>query len=72
MFYVHEESSSSISADQVQLRIRCKDAINVTQLNIWMLPASYWDPLVVKHSRTLLVEESTSAIIDKSIIEVSY
>ncbi|KAF5300206.1 hypothetical protein FQA39_LY11240 [Lamprigera yunnana] len=71
LFYTHENDSNSITTDQVTLRVRCKDAVNVTQLNIWMLPASYWDPLVVKNSRMLIVEESTSAIIDNTILEVS-
>ncbi|KAK5639651.1 hypothetical protein RI129_012143 [Pyrocoelia pectoralis] len=71
IFYAHENDSNVVTVDQVSLRVRCKDAVNVTQLNIWMLPASYWDPLVIKNSRVLTVEESTSAVIDSSILEVS-
>ncbi|KAF5283047.1 hypothetical protein FQR65_LT14108 [Abscondita terminalis] len=71
VFYTHENDSNSITTDQVTLRVKCKDAVNVTKLNIWMLPASYWNPLVLKNSRMLVVEESTSAIIDNAILEVS-
>uniref|UniRef100_A0A1Y1JQR6 Chondroitin sulfate proteoglycan 4 n=2 Tax=Photinus pyralis TaxID=7054 RepID=A0A1Y1JQR6_PHOPY len=71
VFYAHENGSNAVSVDQVSLRVRCKDAVNVTQLNVWMLPASYWDPLILKNSRLLTVEESTSAVIDSTILEVS-
>lgn len=70
VFYVHEEQDTSITADRTELRVRCKDAINVTQLNIWMLPPSYWNPIISKHLKILTVEESTSAIIDRNTLEV--
>lgn len=66
----YKNNLSTASADEVGLRVRCRDAINIAQLGIWMLPAIYWEPLQVKMSRNLMVEESTSALIDSSILEV--
>lgn len=66
----YRNNLSTASADEIGLRVRCRDAINVAQLGIWMLPAVYWEPLQVKMSRNLVVEESTSALMDKSILEV--
>lgn len=67
--YLHELSVAD--ADEISLRIRCRDAITVAQLGVWMLPASFWEPLVVKNCKTLSVEESTSALISKNVLQVS-
>lgn len=67
--YLNEHLAGN--ADEIAIRIRCKDAINVAQLGVWMLPSSYWDPLDVKSLRKLSVEESTSALITKKVLEVS-
>lgn len=66
----YHNNLSTASADQIELRVRCRDAVSVAQLGIWMLPAVYWEPLQLKMSRSLVVEESTSALINKMILEV--
>lgn len=66
--YIHKRGSEN--ADEVELHVRCHDAVSTAQLNIWMLPATYWDPLTVTTCRSLVVEESTSALINKNILEV--
>ncbi|KAJ8970004.1 hypothetical protein NQ314_001433 [Rhamnusium bicolor] len=55
--YLNEHSGGN--ADEIGIRIRCKDAVNVAQLGVWMLPSNYWDPLDVKSLKKLSVEEST-------------
>lgn len=66
--YVHELSATD--ADEIKLRVKCKDAISAAQIGVWMLPASYWEPLITKNLRTLVVEESTSALINKNTLQV--
>lgn len=66
--YLNEASSSN--ADEIGIRIRCKDAVNVGQLGVWILPSIYWEPLNIKTNQLLSVEESTSALITKKILDV--
>lgn len=66
----YQNDVTTSSADEIGLKIRCRDAINVANFGTWMLPASYWEPLKVKTSRILYVEESTSAIIGKNTLEI--
>lgn len=35
-------------------------------------PSAYWEPLQVKKNQTLFVEESTSVLISRDILEVGY
>ncbi|KAJ8965484.1 hypothetical protein NQ317_017185 [Molorchus minor] len=65
--YLNEHSGGS--ADEIGIRVRCKDALNVAQLGVWILPSNYWDPLEVKNLRKLSVEEATSALITNKILE---
>lgn len=67
--YLHDVIASD--ADEITLRIRCEDVTTVAQLGVWMLPRNYWEPLLVKSHKTLIVEESTSASINKNIFEVN-
>lgn len=67
--YLHEVATTN--ADEISLRIKCEDANTVAQLGVWMLPKSFWEPLVVKSHKSLAVEESTSACINRNIFEVS-
>lgn len=69
IYYVN--NGGTVTADEVNLRVRCRDAVTSVQLGIWILPASYWKPLVVRNLRTLVVEETTSALLSKSVLEVS-
>lgn len=59
-------------ADEISLKVRCMDAVNVAQIGVWILSAKYWEPLNLKMLGVLTVEESTSVIIDRSILEVSF
>ncbi|KAJ8949136.1 hypothetical protein NQ318_012884 [Aromia moschata] len=61
--YLNEHTGGN--ADEIGIRVRCKDAINVAQLGVWILPSNYWDPLEVKSLKKVSVEESTSALITK-------
>lgn len=67
--YIHELIASD--ADEISLRIRCEDVTTVAQLGVWMLPKSFWEPLIIKNHKTLSVEEATSASINKNIFEVT-
>lgn len=66
--YAHEVITSD--ADEISLRIRCEDVTTVAQLGVWMLPKSFWEPLIIKNHKTLIVEESTSTSINKNVFEV--
>ncbi|XP_071054832.1 chondroitin sulfate proteoglycan 4 isoform X2 [Onthophagus taurus] len=68
LLYVNDITSQN--ADEITLRVRCLDAINTTQIRIQMLPAGYWDPLVLKTSNQLVIEESTSAPITNKVLEI--
>ncbi|CAH0562469.1 unnamed protein product [Brassicogethes aeneus] len=69
--YLNEHSKNNENADEIYIRVRCKDAVNVAQLGVWILPSIYWEPLQVKNAKKLSVEESTSALITKKILEVT-
>ncbi|XP_050314134.1 chondroitin sulfate proteoglycan 4 isoform X2 [Anthonomus grandis grandis] len=58
------------NADEIGLKVTCKDALNVAQLAVLILPSSYWEPLQLKRLKKLTVEESTSALITKDNLEV--
>lgn len=68
MSYVHELSTTD--ADEIKLRVRCKDAISIAQIGVWILPSSFWEPLLIKNLQTLVVEEATSALINKNTLQV--
>ncbi|XP_060516425.1 chondroitin sulfate proteoglycan 4 [Cylas formicarius] len=59
------------NADEIGLKIRCKDAVNLAQVGILILPSSYWEPLQLKRLKKLTVEESTSMLITKDNLEVT-
>lgn len=67
----YQNDVTSGNADEVGLKIRCKDAVNVAQIGVLILPASYWEPLQLKRLKKLIMEESTSGLITKDNIEVS-
>lgn len=66
--YLNENLNGN--ADEIAVRVRCSDAVNVAQLGIWILPSNYWEPLEPKHLKKLSVEESTSVLITKKTLEV--
>lgn len=68
MSYVHELSTTD--ADEIKLRVRCKDAISIAQIGVWILPSSFWEPLLIENLQTLVVEEATSALINKNTLQV--
>ncbi|KAL3289493.1 hypothetical protein HHI36_022914 [Cryptolaemus montrouzieri] len=67
--YVNDQSSAN--GDEIGLRAKCKDAVSVTQMGVWMLPYNYWEPFKDKGTKKLQVEEATSALITRKILEVS-
>lgn len=68
--YINEATTSN--ADEIGLRIKCKDAVSVAQLGVWILPSTYWEPFEIKTLNKISVEESTSAVISKKILEVVF
>ncbi|XP_030746194.1 chondroitin sulfate proteoglycan 4 isoform X2 [Sitophilus oryzae] len=66
----HNDITSG-NADEIGLKIRCKDAVNVAQISVLILPSSYWEPLQLKRLKKLTVEESTSTLITKDNLEVT-
>lgn len=58
------------SADEIGLRVHCKDAANVAQLGVLILPSNFWLPLKVRSLETLSVEEFTGALIKRNFLEV--
>lgn len=66
--YQNEDPSGD--ADEIGLKIRCKDAVNVAQIGVLILPSSYWEPLQLNRLKKLTVEESTSALVTKDNLEV--
>ncbi|XP_066152792.1 chondroitin sulfate proteoglycan 4 [Euwallacea fornicatus] len=67
----YQNDVTSGTADEVGLKIRCKDAVNVAQIGVLILPSSYWEPLLLKRLKKLTVEESTSALITRDNIEIT-
>lgn len=61
---------SSANGDEIGLRAKCKDAVSIAQMGVWMLPSYYWEPFKDKGTNKLQVEESTSALISKKVLEV--
>nr|CAH7751852.1 unnamed protein product [Callosobruchus chinensis] len=66
--YVNENTGGSV--DEIVIRVRCRDAVNIAHLSVLMLPANYWEPLEPKHLKKLSVEEATSVHITKKLLEV--
>uniref|UniRef100_A0A6P7H1L8 Chondroitin sulfate proteoglycan 4 n=1 Tax=Diabrotica virgifera virgifera TaxID=50390 RepID=A0A6P7H1L8_DIAVI len=60
-----------VNADEVGMKVTCKDAVNIAQLGIWILPSNYWEPLEIKTLNKISVEESTSVLITKKFLEVT-
>ncbi|CAG9855229.1 unnamed protein product [Phyllotreta striolata] len=60
-----------VNADEIGMKVTCKDAANIAQLGVWMLPSNYWEPLEVKTLKKLSVEEATSVLISKKTLEVT-
>ncbi|KAG5899733.1 hypothetical protein JTB14_030120 [Gonioctena quinquepunctata] len=67
--YLNEHSG--VNADEIGIKVNCRDAVNVAQLGVWMLPSNYWEPLEPKTLKKLSVEESTSLLITKNTLEMS-
>ncbi|CAH1153718.1 unnamed protein product [Phaedon cochleariae] len=66
--YLNE--NTAVNADEVGIKVTCRDAVDVAQIGIWMLPSNYWEPLIPNNLKKLLVEESTSVLITRKDLEV--
>lgn len=68
--YIHDDSS--VSFDELKLKVHCQEISNVVTLSFRILPSNYWKPLMLVANHTLYVEESTSIPVIKENLEVIY
>lgn len=52
-------------------RVHIKNITAEGEVVFRIYPSAYWEPLQVKQNHTLYVEESTSVLISRDILEVS-
>ena len=52
-------------------RVHIKNITAEGEVMFRIYPSAYWEPLQVKKNQTLYVEESTSVLISRDILEVS-
>lgn len=62
----------SMTKDEFRIKVMVKGATAETRIMIKVYPKSYWEPLVVKNNRAILVEEATSVLISKRNLEISH
>ncbi|XP_030567853.1 chondroitin sulfate proteoglycan 4 [Drosophila novamexicana] len=58
------------SMDKVRYRVHIKNITAEGEVIFRIYPSAYWEPLHVKQNHTLYVEESTSVLISRDILEV--
>ncbi|XP_030384249.1 chondroitin sulfate proteoglycan 4 [Scaptodrosophila lebanonensis] len=58
------------SMDKVRYRVHIKNITTEGEVIFRIYPSAYWEPLQVKKNQTLYVEESTSVLISRDILEV--
>ncbi|KAH8391792.1 hypothetical protein KR215_003669, partial [Drosophila sulfurigaster] len=58
------------SMDKVRYRVHIKNITAEGEVIFRIYPSAYWEPLQVKQNHTLYVEESTSVLIARDILEV--
>ncbi|XP_068150661.1 chondroitin sulfate proteoglycan 4 [Drosophila tropicalis] len=58
------------SMDKVRYRVHIKNITTEGEIMFRIYPSAYWEPLQVKQNHTLYVEESTSVLISRDVLEV--
>ncbi|XP_022230435.2 chondroitin sulfate proteoglycan 4 [Drosophila obscura] len=58
------------SMDKVRYRVHIKNITAEGEVVFRIYPSAYWEPLQVKQNHTLYVEESTSVLISRDVLEV--
>ncbi|KAL9926209.1 chondroitin sulfate proteoglycan 4 [Glossina fuscipes] len=58
------------SMDKVRYRVHIKNITAEGEVMFRIYPSAYWEPLQVKKNQTLYVEESTSVLISRDVLEV--
>ncbi|KAH8323206.1 hypothetical protein KR067_000506, partial [Drosophila pandora] len=58
------------SMDKVRYRVHIKNITAEGEVMFRIYPSAYWEPLQVKQNHTLYVEESTSVLISRDVLEV--
>ncbi|XP_075152983.1 chondroitin sulfate proteoglycan 4-like protein [Haematobia irritans] len=58
------------SMDKLRYRVHIKNITAEGEVIFRIYPSAYWEPLQVKKNQTLYVEESTSVLISRDILEV--
>lgn len=67
----YRQLNTTSTRDYIKFRISIRNIVLEDQLDIRILPESYWQPLNVVTLRSVTVEESTSVTIDRTAITVS-
>lgn len=58
------------SMDKIKYRVTTKGVWAEGEIMVRIYPPAYWEPLRIRRNQTLFVEESTSVIISRDILEV--
>ncbi|ALC40229.1 kon [Drosophila busckii] len=58
------------SMDKLRYRVHIKNITAEGEVIFRIYPSAYWEPLQVKQNKTLNVEESTSVLISRDVLEV--
>ncbi|XP_058818725.1 chondroitin sulfate proteoglycan 4 [Topomyia yanbarensis] len=58
------------SMDKIKYRVSTKGVWAEGEIMIRIYPPAYWEPLRIRRNQTLFVEESTSVIISRDILEI--
>jgi len=53
-------------------RVHIKNITAEGEVMFRIYPSAYWEPLQVKQNHTLYVEESTSVLISRDVLEVGF
>jgi len=53
-------------------RVHIKNITAEGEVMFRIYPSAYWEPLQVKQNHTLYVEESTSVLISRDVLEVDF
>ncbi|XP_055920234.1 chondroitin sulfate proteoglycan 4 [Eupeodes corollae] len=60
------------SMDKVRYRVLIKNTVAEGEVIFRIYPSAYWENLLIKKNETLYVEESTSVLLSRDILEVSH
>lgn len=58
------------SMDKIKYRVTVKGVWSDGEIMIRIYPVAYWEQLVIRKNQTLYVEESTSVIISRDVLEI--